>query len=165
MFSSIRVFSHESALHIRWPGECKSNPQGDITSHLLECVHAQSLSHVRLCANLWTIAHQAPLSMRFSRQEYWSGLPCPPPGDLPNPGIKPTTLTSPELAGRFFTTSTTWKVHPLERLLTKSQKIASVGEDVEKRESSYTIGGKVTDVATMENSKKSPQKTMNGTII
>ena len=41
----------------------------------------------------WTVAHQAPLSMRFSRQEYWSGLPCPPPGDLPNPGIKPRSLT------------------------------------------------------------------------
>ena len=52
---------------------------------------------------------QAPLSMRFSRQEYWSGLPCPPPGDLPDPGIKPTSLMSPALAGGFFTTSTTWE--------------------------------------------------------
>jgi len=47
--------------------------------------------------------------MGFSRQEYWSGLPFPPPGDLPNPGIEPTFLTSPALAGGFFTTSTTWK--------------------------------------------------------
>ena len=47
------------------------------------------LSHVRLLATPLTIAHQAPLSMRFSRQEYWSGLPFPSPGDLPNPGIKP----------------------------------------------------------------------------
>ena len=46
---------------------------------------------------------------RFSRQEYWSGLPCPPPEDLPNPGIEPVSLTSPALAGSFFTTSTTWK--------------------------------------------------------
>ena len=45
--------------------------------------------------------------MGFSRQEYWSGLPCPPPGDLPDPGIEPTTTTSPALAGRFFTTSAT----------------------------------------------------------
>ena len=52
----------------------------------------------------WTVALQAPLSMEFSRQEYWSGLPFPPPGDLPDPGIKPTSLTSPSLAGRFFTT-------------------------------------------------------------
>ena len=51
----------------------------------------------------WTVAHQAPLSMGFSRQEYWSGLPCPPPGDLPNPGIEPASLMSPALAGRFFT--------------------------------------------------------------
>ena len=49
-------------------------------------------SHVRLFVMLWTVAHQAPLSMGFSRQEYWSGLPCPPPGDLPHSGIKPTSL-------------------------------------------------------------------------
>ena len=57
------------------------------------------------------VACQAPLSMRFSRQEYWSGLPSPPPGDLPDPGIEPTSLTSPALAGGFFTTSTTWEAH------------------------------------------------------
>ena len=52
----------------------------------------------------WTVAHQTPLSMGFSRQEYWSGLPCPPPGDLPNPGIKPMSPASPALAGWYFTT-------------------------------------------------------------
>ena len=67
------------------------------------------LSHVRLCAILWTVALQAPLSMGFSRQEYWSGLPCPPPGDLPDAGIQPVSLMSPELAGGFFTTNTTWE--------------------------------------------------------
>ena len=51
------------------------------------CTHAQLLSCVRLFATLGTVAHQAPLSMEFSRQEYWSGLPFPPPGDLPDPGI------------------------------------------------------------------------------
>ena len=56
-------------------------------------------------ATLWTVALQVPLSMGFSRQEYWSGLPCPSPGDLPNPGIEPTSLTSPELANGFFTTA------------------------------------------------------------
>ena len=56
----------------------------------------------------WTIARQASLSMKFSRREYWSGLPCPPPGDLPKPGTEPT---SPALAGEFFTTSTTWEAH------------------------------------------------------
>ena len=54
---------------------------------------------------LWTVAHQAPLPMEFSRQEYWSGLPIPPPGDLPNPGIEPVSLMSPSLADRLFTTS------------------------------------------------------------
>ena len=57
---------------------------------------------------LWTVARQAPLSMGFSRQEYWSGLPCPLPGDLPNPGIEPASLMSPALAGGFFTTIATW---------------------------------------------------------
>ena len=58
-------------------------------------------------ATSWTVAHQAPLSMGFSRQGYWSGLPGPSPGDLPNPGVKPE---SHALAGRFFTTSATWEV-------------------------------------------------------
>ena len=58
---------------------------------------------------LWTVVHQAPLSMGFSRQEYWSELPCPPPGDLLNPGIKPMSLMSPALAGGVFTTSITWE--------------------------------------------------------
>ena len=66
-------------------------------------------SHVQLIATPWTVALQAPLSMGFSRQEYWSGLPRPPPGDLPNPQIEPTSLTSPALAGGFFTTSVTWE--------------------------------------------------------
>ena len=55
----------------------------------------------------WTVAHQAPLSMEFSKKEYWSGLPCPPPGDLPDPGIELASLTYPAFAGGFFTTSTT----------------------------------------------------------
>ena len=63
------------------------------------CVCAQSCSR--------TVACQAPLSMGFPRQEYWSGLSFPSPGDLPHPGIKPMSLESPPLAGRFFTTSIT----------------------------------------------------------
>ena len=58
------------------------------------------LSHVQLFATPWTVAHQAPLFMGFPRQEYWSGLPFPSAGDLPNSGIEPE---SPALAGRFFT--------------------------------------------------------------
>ena len=60
---------------------------------------------------LWTVARQAPLSVEFSRKEYWNGLPSPPPGDLPEPGIKPVSLKSPALAGGLFTTSTTWEAH------------------------------------------------------
>ena len=55
-------------------------------------------------ATAWTVACQAPLSMGLSRQENGSGVPCPPPGDLPDPGIELASLTSPALAGRFFTT-------------------------------------------------------------
>ena len=69
------------------------------------------LSCIQLFATLWTIACQAPRSMGFSRRRYWSGLPCPPPGHLPDPGIKPTSLKSPALAGELFTTSTTWEAH------------------------------------------------------
>ena len=64
---------------------------------------AQSLSRVRLFVTPWTVAHQAPLSMGFSRQEYWGGLPLPPPGDLPDPGIESAPLASPALAEGFFT--------------------------------------------------------------
>ena len=63
-------------------------------------------NRVQLFVTPWTIAQQAPLSMEFSRQEYWSGLPFPLPGDLPDPGIEPMSLKSPALAGRFFTTTT-----------------------------------------------------------
>ena len=66
-------------------------------------------SRVQFCATLWTAARQAPLSMGFSRQEDWSELPCPAPGDLPDPGIKPASLTSPALAGGLLTTSVTWE--------------------------------------------------------
>ena len=66
---------------------------------------------VQLFVTLWTIAHQTPLSMGFSRREYWSGLLCPPPGALPHPGIEPASLLSPALAGRFFTIRVTWEAH------------------------------------------------------
>ena len=72
------------------------------------CVCTQSLSCVQLFEAPWTVAHQAPLSMGFSRQEYWSGLPFPTPGDLPNLGMEPEFLASPALAGRFFTISAAW---------------------------------------------------------
>ena len=70
------------------------------------------LSHfscVQFFATLWTVTHQAPLSMGFSRQEYKSGLPCPPPGDVPHLGIRAVPLMSPALAGGFLTTAATWE--------------------------------------------------------
>ena len=85
---SIRVFSNESTLCIRWPLElCKMEISERInTIHFRPRCCAWSLSHVRLFVTPWTVAYQAPLSMWFSSQEYWSGLPCPP-ADLPNPGL------------------------------------------------------------------------------
>ena len=68
------------------------------------CVCAQSLGRIRLSVAPWTVACQAPLPVEFSRQEYWSGLPLPPPGDFPDPGIETASLAS-ALAGEFFTTS------------------------------------------------------------
>ena len=69
---------------------------------------AQSLSHVQFFATPWTVSHQVPLSMGFSKQEYWSGLSFPPPWDLPDPGIEPTSPVSPVLAIGFFTTEQSW---------------------------------------------------------
>ena len=70
-------------------------------NYMRVCVCVQWLSCVRLFATPWVVACHAPLSMELSRQEYWSGLSFPPPGDLPDPGIKPI---SPALVGGFFTT-------------------------------------------------------------
>ena len=73
---------------------------------IFEC--AQSLGGVWLFAAPWTVAHQASLSMEFFRQESWSGVPLPTPGNLPDPGMELTSPASPALAGRFCTTSATW---------------------------------------------------------
>ena len=71
-------------------------------------LHVSCFNLVQLCDRK-TVARQAPLSVGFPRQEYWSGLPFPPPGDLSDQGIEPASLLSPALAGGFFTTSATWK--------------------------------------------------------
>ena len=73
-------------------------------------MHAQSLNYVQLSATPWTVACQAPLSMGFSRQKYWSGLPFSLLGDLPNPGIEPMSPVSPALTGGFFTTAPSGKL-------------------------------------------------------
>ena len=74
----------------------------DSLDELFECVRAQSLQ-LCLTVTLWTVVRQALLSMGFSRQEYWHGFPCPPPGDLPDPGIEPRVTCVSCIAGRFFT--------------------------------------------------------------
>ena len=74
-----------------------------VNSAAMDMCTLSRFGHVWLFVMLWTVAHQASLSMGFYRQEYWSGLPCPPPGDLPDSGTGPVSLTSPVLAGVFFT--------------------------------------------------------------
>ena len=96
--------THSSVLAWRIPGTGEPGGLPSMGSHRVghDCsdlaaininvYRAQSLCHVRVFASPWTVAHQAPLFMGFSRQEYWSGLPFPSPGDLPDPGIKPRTI-------------------------------------------------------------------------
>ena len=81
-----------------------SFPRANLCAYLLS-----HFSHARLCVTLWAVARPAPLSMGFSRQEYWSGLLFPPPVDLSNPGMEPESRKSPALPGGFFTTSGTWE--------------------------------------------------------
>ena len=83
------------------------------------CVLSQ-LNRVWLFATPWTVAHQAPLSIGFPRQEYWSGLPCPLPGDLPNLGNESKSLVSPAFKSGFFTTSATWEA--LQKEVVRSKK-------------------------------------------
>ena len=92
--------------HVRYSAQYKN-----INTTYITCLHAKSLQSCLTLCNSITVACQAPLSMGFSRQKYWSWLPCPPPGKLLNPGIKSTSLMSLILARSFFTTSTTWEAH------------------------------------------------------
>ena len=75
------------------------------------CAGTRTLSHVQLFVTPWTVVHQAPPSMEVSRQESWSGLPFPPPGHLPDPGMERVPLASPTLAGRSITTLPPGKHH------------------------------------------------------
>ena len=101
-------------------------------------------SRVRLFGTPWTVAHQTPLSVGFFRQEYWSGLPCPPPGDVSDPGIKPTSLMSPALASRFFTSSATWEApYEITRGVTfrdRKQVVVAVGWGAERAGASCLMG-------------------------
>ena len=91
------------------------------STHVTPVCCAQLLSCVQPFVIPWTVAQQALLSMEFSRQEYWSGLPFPPPGDLPDSGIEPASLTSPASTGRFFTI-----VPPGHKALTEAAHVSLV---------------------------------------
>ena len=80
--------------HATWHGQKKKKEEGRVLSHTCACLVASVVSD---SVTLWTVAHQVPLSMRFSRQGYWSRLLCPPPGDFPDPGFKPASPVSPTL--------------------------------------------------------------------
>ena len=90
------------------------------------CVCAQSLSHVRLFTTPWTVTRQSPLSMGFSRQEYWNGLLCPPPGDLPNPGIEPVFCIDRQVLYHCLL-STTWEAQILCFYTLKKRKKEDFG--------------------------------------
>ena len=97
----------ESQKRAKWE---KSDTKKCILCARMRACMLSHFNHVWLFATLWTIASQAPRFMGFCRQEYWSGLPCRPPGDLPDPKIKSASLTSSTLADGFFTTSVTRQV-------------------------------------------------------
>ena len=107
----------------------------------------KNFSRVQICVTLRTVACQAPLSMGFSRQEYWSAVPYLPPGDLPEPGIKPKSLASPALAGRFFTLSTTWEApfsmlyfpFPSAESLLKETLVPQVGDLLQEHTLPYIV--------------------------
>ena len=119
IFPSLRVFPNELALCIRWPkywsfSISSSNEYSGLISFRIggrslydRACMLSSFSDIQLFVTLRTVTHQASLSMEFSRLKYWSELSCPPPGDLPHPGIKPASLMSPTSTGRFCTASTT----------------------------------------------------------
>ena len=106
-------------------------------THVIMLLWLRCFSHVQLCDPI-DIARQAPLSMGFSRQEYWRGLPCLPPEDLPNPGIKLSSLTSPALAGRSFTSCATWEAHVIIHCQSMQWTVQNVNP---KENYVWTLGG------------------------
>ena len=101
-----RLIGHES-------GQTLEDGEGQGSLACCSPVLLSSFSCVRLFVTPWTVGCQAPLSMGFSRQEYWSGLPFPSPGNLPDPGIEPAYLTSLALVGGFFLTSAAWEAQSM----------------------------------------------------
>ena len=116
------------------------------------CLHLYMLSHFS-CASPWTVAHQAPLSMGFSSQEYFSGLPCPPSGDLPNLGIEPESLTTPALAGRFFTTSVIWEAPIAQGTIPNTLQWLTWENKLKKKGYMYTYNHFVVHLELMQHCK------------
>ena len=110
-------------------------------------------SHVLLFATPWTVAHLDSLSMGF-----WSGLPASPPGDLPNPGTEPSSFMSPALAGRFFTTSTTWEIQGHNVPHDKYNEHWNILHTKVKRINHALLVGMQNGSATMKNGLMLPQK-------
>ena len=109
----IKVWKSDKNIQ-RWKGVQSSSEAPKNITIQRTWMHTKSLQSCPTLCDPMDCSPQAPLSMGFSRQGYWSGLPCLPPGDLLHPGIKPRSLTSPALAGRLFITSTTWETLPKE---------------------------------------------------
>ena len=96
------------------------------------------LSGVQVFVTPWTVAHQTPLSMEFFRHEYWSGLPLPPPGDLPNTRIEFTSSVALELAGGFFTTCATWEAYNVILLSQKKEQSNATCSNMDGPRDSHT---------------------------
>ena len=114
-----------SARDQKWPKQSwkrKELKNSGMPISKLMCIRAQSLSCIWLFANPWTVACQVLLSMRLSWQEHWSGLPFPPPVDLPNLGIKPASPAAPALAGGFFYHWTTWTHYKAKNSIVIAQR-------------------------------------------
>ena len=124
--------------YIMPPAKVPDNHQYQSVCVLSHC------DHVPLFVTPWTVAHKAPLYMRFSRQEYWSGVPFPPPEDLPDPGIEPTSLASSALAGMFFIISATWEASAIRHVNKRCfQMILTLSLQVFSAETSAEVSGSV----------------------
>ena len=102
-----------------WIHHISKSPSSNTIVLGVVCAHAKCLQLcMTFCDSMWVTVCNSPHSsvhgIGFPRQKYWSGLPFPPPGDLPNPGIKPTSLKSPAMTSRFFTSRVTWEAYPTD---------------------------------------------------
>ena len=119
------------------------------------------LSRLRFCVTLWTVACQGPLAMWFSRGEYWSGLPCPPPGALPYPRKEPVSLMSPALVGRFYTTSAAWEA-PDQVNFNKKRRVVRKWVKMPDGWGELNFGGQMYRSYSIQYSRKAPSSEVLG---